>query len=103
MAIRTASTSRMNYHDDALHVLQCLAQREQGSENIVFSFDVPLHRCTVVCPGGVEDDATGNLSLAVYNELKLSQYIVEDDHCTNRERRRFWLTARGRLVASAVD
>ncbi len=46
-----------------------------------------------------ENPASGAISLAIYNELKLSQYLVEDAEHSTRFERQFSLTDRGRHLA----
>lgn len=102
MAVRDAPTDRMNYDDDALRTLRQLATSEHGASDIVFYFDVSLQRYSTLAPDSTDATMTGELSLAIYNDLKLSQYIVEDDNHTTRDLRRFSLTARGRQVAASA-
>ncbi|MGA7671108.1 MAG: hypothetical protein WBW04_11855 [Nitrolancea sp.] len=81
-------------------LLRSLADDEAGANNVVFRFDVRTGSYEVLYrqePQVVPAEAP--ITLAIYNELKLSQYVVEDaEHSTPNERQ-FSLTERGRHLA----
>ncbi len=92
-----------HHHDDVLSTLQKLASYDNDDKSVEFCFDVPLHQFFVVAnTSNLETVEVGNLSLAIYNDLKLSQFIREDDNYTTFDKRRFSLTDRGRLMAETI-
>ncbi len=101
MAICIARTDQSNHHDDVLRVLRQLVSGEVNGDGTEFCFDVQGHRYSIVKPSGSIGN-TDELSLAIYNDLKLSQYIAEDDNLTTREARHFTLTTRGRQFVAAL-
>jgi predicted ATP-grasp superfamily ATP-dependent carboligase len=82
-------------------LLRSLADDESGAGEVTFRFDVRSGSYSALrCQETKEIPATGAISLAVYNEMKLSQYLVEDaEHSTPYERQ-FSLTDRGRHLAN---
>ena len=85
-------------HADIL--LRLLADDEAGASNVTFRFNVRSGRYEVLYrqePQVVP--AAAPISLAVYNELKLSQYVVEDTEHSTPNERQFSLTERGRHLA----
>ncbi len=100
MAICIAPTGSTPHHDNVLRTLCRLVDSEHESGGTKFVFDVPLQRYAVLAHEGCLPVISGDLTLAIYNDMKLSQYIIEDDNPTTSGLRRFWLTDRGRQVAA---
>jgi hypothetical protein len=103
MAVCIESTKSSNHHDEARQALRRIASFDLGHDDVQFCFDVAMRHFHVLLPNGIDTEMGGNLSLAIYNDLKLSQYIVEDDNHTTRQLRRFSLSALGRRVAANVS
>lgn len=101
MIVRIAPADQRRPHEEALQTLEQLASCDDEGR-VEFRFDVSLHRYAALSPAGFDCDMSGDLSLAAYNDLKLSEYILENDSFTTRETRRFSLTARGREIAASV-
>jgi len=81
-------------------LLRSLADDEAGAANVSFRFDVRSGRCEVIFrqePQVVP--AAASITLATYNELKLSQLVVEDAEHSTPDKRQFSLTERGRHFA----
>ncbi len=102
MVVCIAPSDQRNHHDEALQTLHRLATCDHSDDSVEFCFDVARHQYSALVPGESDGDLTGDLSLSIYNDLKLSEYIAEDDNYTTREIRHFSLTARGREVAASV-
>jgi hypothetical protein len=81
-------------------LLRSLADDEAGAADVMFRFDVRGGWYSALLRQEAQAiPASGTISLAIYNELKLSQYLVEDaEHSTPYERQ-FSLTERGRHLA----
>ena len=104
MATYVAPADSTPHHDNVLRTLSRLVECEDDTDDVEFFFEVPLQRYSVLARGGCLPVMSGDLTLAIYNDLKLSQYIIEDDNLTTYTRRCFSLTDRGRRVASlSVD
>jgi len=84
----------------ALRTLRELTDCENDCTPTQFCFTVPLHRCSPMTP---EYFRVVDLSLAIYNDLKLSQYILEQDHNSTRDERHFMVTPLGRSVAACTS
>lgn len=81
-------------------LLCSLADDEAGVESVAFRFDVRGGWYSVLPRDETQEiPMTAPISLATYNELKLSQYLVEDAEHSTRYERQFSLTDRGRLLA----
>lgn len=102
MVVSYTAVEQRNHHSEALRMLRRLASLQEDIPDASFSFDVPHHHCDLVAPRNGQPATAGDLSLAIYNDLKLSQYLREDDNVSTRERRRFALTDRGREVAARL-
>jgi hypothetical protein len=100
MAVSFTLVEHTNHHGAALLMLRRLAALQADQANASFSFDVSRQRCDLVASGNGQIATAGELSLAIYNDLKLSQYIREDDNLSTREQRHFSLTDRGHAVAA---
>lgn len=84
----------------ATELLRSLAD-EDGAGDVTFRFDVRNGCYSVLLRQETKRiPPAAPITLAVYNELKLSQYVVEDaEHSTPYERL-FSLTDRGRHLAN---
>ena len=102
MAVRVALSDHTHHQDDVLRTLRRLVDCERESGKVEFFFDVSLQQYSALSQAGTVPAVSGDLTLAIYNDLKLSQYILEDDGLFTRERRHFSLTARGRQVAASI-
>ncbi|MGA7672015.1 MAG: hypothetical protein WBW04_16420 [Nitrolancea sp.] len=100
MALSASQTDETNHHIEALRALRHIASCENGIDLAEFCFEVPLHRCSLMTSAS---QLVGDLSLAIYNDLKLSQYLLEEDHSSTRDQRHFRLTSLGRSVAARAQ
>ena len=100
MARQFEETGRMVRPSQVHALLRSLADGEAGAPDVTFRFDVRGGWYSVFPRQEAREiPASGTISLAIYNELKLSQYLVEDaEHSTPHERQ-FSLTDRGRHLA----
>ncbi len=102
MATIIAARNRLNHSEDAIIVLNALCSSERTPEGVRFCFDLERREFWVAVTPLDDADGFKPLSLAIYNDLKLSQYILEEDHSSTRERRYFKLTPLGRAAAAAL-
>lgn len=100
MARQSEETGRMGRSSQVHALLRSLADDEAGATDVTFRFDVrsgcyaKLRR-----QEPIEVPAPGTISLAIYNELKLSQYLIEDAEHSTANERQFSLSERGRHIA----
>ena len=99
MAIYVVPTNSTSHHENVLRTL-CHLVNSESEAGVVFIFDVPRQRYAVLVHEGCLPVMSGDLTLAIYNDMKLSQYIIEDDNLTTSGRRCFRLTDRGRHIAA---
>ena len=100
MAMIFLSQDQLNHGADTIKALGALVSDEHRHENVRFCFDLELRKYWIAMPCVDDADDTSPLSLAIYNDLKLSQYILEEDHNSRRDRRYFVLTQLGRTAAA---
>ncbi len=100
MARRFEETGRMVRPSQVITLLRSLADDEAGASDKMFRFDV-RGGWYAMAPRQETNEvpASGTISLAIYNELKLSQYVVEDAEHSTQYERQFSLTDRGRHFA----
>lgn len=87
--------------DISMAVLQSLLACDAASREVVFGFDISNGTYLANIPAHAygTGEISGPMSLAIYNDLKLSQFIFESDKPSRPGYRRFTLTERGRRVA----
>lgn len=80
------------------HMLRILLTCDAVWHNATFSFDVPAGTYLAELPNDASGAmvARGPMSLAEYNEFKLSGFLHEDDVESTPQFRRFSLTHQGR-------
>jgi hypothetical protein len=100
MAIFFLTQDQLNRNTERIEALGALVSDEHGQENVRFCFDLELRKYWIAIPCADDVNDASPLSLAIYNDLKLSQYILEEDHSSSRDRRYFVLTQLGRMAAA---
>lgn len=100
MALQIEETGRMGKPSQVHALLRSLADGEAGAAGATFRFDVRSGCYAALArQETTESPASGAISLADYNELKLSQYLIEDAEHSTQYERQFSLTDRGRHLA----
>lgn len=87
--------------DDSMSVLLALLACDAAGSDVAFGFDISNGTFMADIPVRTlaPSEISGSMSLAIYNDLKLSQFIFESDRPRRSGYRRFTLTERGRKVA----
>ncbi len=85
---------------EGLVALQALIRCETRSHTLDYSFDLRNGQYVALQRDLTRDEdlISGPMTLANYNELKLSQYLAEDTEHSTRYVRQFSITDRGRRL-----